>query len=152
MIETIDFKGMRIGSFETERRTSSFTRVDTMFASGLSGSSAILTIDGKHNGEGRMTVNLPRLERSGERTFEVEFTFQNIQLDKAIVRENGTLEEGITGLITYDMQMTQTRDGDTKEKSLSGTIELTGDGSPLLRFDRFRKTFRIAMSDGSLTN
>jgi len=152
MIETIDFKGMRIGSFETERRTSSFTRVDTMFASGLSGSSAILTIDGKHNGEGRMTVNLPRLERSGERTFEVEFTFQNIQLDKAIVRENGTLEEGITGLITYDMQMTQTRDGDTKEKSLSGTIELTGDGSALLRFDRFRKTFRIAMSDGSLTN
>jgi len=152
MIETIDFKGMRTGSFETERRTSNFTRIDTLFASGLSSSSAILTLDGKHNGSGQMTVTLPRLERSGERTFDVEFNFQNIQIDKAIVRENGNLEEGITGLITYDMLMIRTRDGATTEKSLSGTIELTGDGSALLRFNQFRKTFRIAMSDGSLTD
>jgi len=152
MIETIDYKGLRTGSSETRRRSASFTRIDTLFASGLSNESAILTLDGKHNGEGMMTVTLPQLERSGERTFEVEFNFQNIQIDKAIVRENGNLEEGITGLITYDMQMIRTRDGDTTEKSLSGTIELTGDGSALLRFDRFRKTFRIAMSDGSLTD
>lgn len=152
MIETIDFKGTRNGSFETARRSSNFTRIDTLFASGLSSSSAILTLDGKHNGNGQMSVELPNLERSAERTFEVEFNFQNIQIDKAIVEENGNLEEGITGLITYDMQMTQTRDGNPTEKTLSGTIELTGDGSALLRFKRFRKTFRIAMSDGSLTD
>ena len=150
LIETIDFKGMRSGSFETNRRTSSFTRIDTMFVSGLSEESAILTLDGKHNGEGQMAVTLPRLDRNGERTFEVEFDFQNIQIDKAIVQENGNLEEGITGLITYDMSMTQTRDGDTTEKNLSGTIELTGDGSALLRFDRFRKTLRIAMNSGTV--
>lgn len=148
MIETIDFKGIRTGSFETERRTSNFTRVDTLFASGLSSSSAILTIDGKHNGEGQMSVELPRLERSGERTFEVQFEFQNIQIDKAIVRENGNLEQGITGLITYSMEMTKTKDGDTREKSLSGTIELTGDGSALLRFDRFKNTFLVRLRDG----
>ena len=148
MIETIDFKGMRTGSTETERRTSSFTRTDTLFASGISNESAILTIDGKHNGEGQMSVELPRLERSGERTFEVQFEFQNIQIDKAIVRENGNLEEGITGLITYSMEMTKTKDGDTREKSLSGTVELTGDGSALLRFNRFKKTFLIRLRDG----
>jgi len=148
MIETIDFKGMRTGSTETERRSSSFTRTDTLFASGISNESAILTIDGKHNGEGQMSVELPRLERSGERTFEVQFEFQNIQIDKAIVRENGNLEEGITGLITYSMEMTKTKDGDTREKSLSGTIELTGDGSALLRFNRFKKTFLIRLRDG----
>ncbi len=150
MIETIDFKGMRTGSAETERRSSSFTRTDTLFASGISNESAILTIDGKHNGEGQMSIELPRLERSGERTFEVEFIFQNIQIDKAIVRENGNLEEGITGLITYSMEMTKTKDGDTREKSLSGTIELTGDGSALLRFDRFKKTFLVRLRDGMI--
>jgi hypothetical protein len=152
MIETIDYKGMRTGSFETERRTSSFTRIDTMFASGLSDESAILTLDGKHNGSGQMTVTLPRMDRSGERTFDVQFDFQNIQIDKAIVRENGNLEEGITGLITYNMQMVKTTNGDTTERSLTGTIELTGDGTALLRFNRFRKTFRIAMRDGSVTD
>lgn len=150
LIETIDFKGMRAGSFETDRRTSSFTRIDTMFVSGLSDQSAILSLDGKHDGEGQIAVNLPRLERSGERTFEVQLDFQNIQIDKAVVQENGNLEEGITGLITYNMTMTQTRDGDTTEKNLSGTIELTGDGSALLRFDRFRKTLRIAMNSGTV--
>ncbi len=150
LIETIDFKGMRTGSAETERRSSSFTRIDTLFASGFSNESAILTLDGKHNGEGQMAVTLPQLDRSGERTFEVQFEFQNIQIDKAIVRENGNLEEGITGLITYSMEMTRTKDGDTREKSLTGTIELTGDGSALLRFERFRKTFRIAMRNGSV--
>ena len=151
MIEAIDYKGMRNGSFETDRRTSSFTRIDTMYASGLSDDSAILTIDGKHNGNGQMSVVLPRLDRAGERTFNVQFEFQNIQIDKAIVRENGSLEEGITGLITYEMLMTQTRDGDTIEKDLSGTIELTGNGSALLRFDRFRNTFFVNLLDGSIT-
>ena len=150
LIETIDFKGMRNGSFETERRNSSFTRIDTFVVSGLSDGSAILSLDGKHNGNGQMAVNLPNLERSGERTFNVQFEFQNIQMDKAIVQENGNLEEGITGLITYDMSMTQTRDGDTTERNLSGTIELTDDGTALLRFERFRKTLRIAMNSGTV--
>lgn len=150
LIETIDFKGLRTGSAETERRTSSFTRTDTLFASGFSDQSSILTIDGNHSGQGQMTVNLPRLERSGERTFNVAFIFQDIQIDKAIVRENGTLEEGITGLITYEMEMTRTVDGDITEKTLSGTIELTGDGTALLRFKKFRKTFRIALGNGAV--
>lgn len=150
MIETIDFKSLRSGSAESERRSQSFTRADTLFASGFSDESTILTIDGNHSGQGQMTVNLPRLERSGERTFNVDFDFQNIQIDKAIVRENGNLEEGITGLITYQMQMVQTKDGNTVEKNLNGTIELTGDGSALLRFDRFNKTLRIAMRSGTV--
>lgn len=150
MIEAIDYKGMRNGSFETDRRSSSFTRIDTMFASGLSDDSAIITLDGTHNGNGQMSVVLPRLDREGERTFNVQFEFQNIQIDKAIVRENGSLEDGITGLITYEMLMTQTRDGDTIEKDLSGTIELTGDGSALLRFERFRNTFFVNLLDGSI--
>lgn len=149
-IETIDFKGIRTGLAESQRRSSSFTRIDTLFASGISNESAILTMDGKHNGEGVMTVDLPRLERSGERTYEVQLEFQNIQIDKAIVRENGNLEEGITGLITYQMQMTRTINGDTEEKNISGTIELTGDGSALLRFERFRKTLLISMRNGTV--
>lgn len=149
-IETIDFKGLRSGSAESERRSQSFTRADTLFASGFSDESTILTIDGNHSGQGQMTVNLPRLERSGERTFNVKFDFQNIQIDKVIVRENGNLEEGITGLITYQMQMERTKDGNTVEKNLNGTIELTGDGSALLRFDRFNKTLRIAIRSGSV--
>jgi hypothetical protein len=149
-IETIDYKGMRTGSAESERRSSSFTRIDTLFTSGMSDESTILTLDGNHNGEGLMTVDLPQLERSGERSFTVQFNFQNIQIDKAIVRENGNLEEGITGLITYSMQMSKTVDGDTTERNLTGTIELTGDGSALLRFNRFRKTFLIALRNGTL--
>lgn len=149
-IETIDFKGMRTGSAVTQRRTSSFTRNDSFFASGISGESTVLTLDGRHEGQGVMSVDLPRLERSGERSYEVLFEFQNIQIDKSLVRENGSLEEGITGLINYQIEMTRTKDGNTDEKNLTGTIELTGDGSALLRFKRFSKTLLISMRNGTI--
>jgi hypothetical protein len=150
LIETIDFKGMRSGMAQTERRSSSFTRTDTLFTTGISSESEILSLEGSHDGDGEMTANLRRATGTTERSYRVRFDFQNIQVDKAVVRESGSLENGITGIVTYRLKMSRTTDGQTREKTLSGIIELTGDGQALLRFDRIRDTFTIALRNGTL--
>ena len=150
LIETIDFKGVRSGMAQNERRTSSFTRTDTLFTTGISSESDILSLEGSHDGEGEMTANLVRATGTTERSYRVRFDFQNIQVDKAVVRESGSLENGITGIVTYRLKMTRTTDGQTREKTLNGIIELTGDGQALLRFDRIKDTFTIALRKGTL--
>lgn len=147
-IETIDFKGVRQGTNTTLRRSSSFTRSDTLLISGISTASEELTLEGVHRGEGRMEVNLPRLERSQERSYLNRFVFQDIRIDKALVQENGSLEEGVTGLITYELKMKNTVNGETRERDISGVIELTGDGTALLRFNRVSQFFVIGLRSG----
>jgi hypothetical protein len=150
-VQTIDFKGTRTGTASTERRSSSFTRTDTLFTTGISSESAILMLEGNHHGSGEMSANLRRVNRSMERSYQVHFEFQNIEVDKATVRENGNLEEGITGVISYRLKMTNTVNGDTREQTLSGIVELTGDGTALLRFERIQETFLIALRNGTIS-
>ncbi|MDX1590400.1 MAG: hypothetical protein R3283_00475 [Balneolaceae bacterium] len=151
-IETIDFKGMKSGSVESERKSSSFTRVDTLFTSGLYSESPILTMEGSHDGEGDMTVQLRRADGVAERSYQVRLNLIDVQIDKAVVQANGNLEEGVTGLITYEIQLQQSMSGENREKTITGTIEMTGDGTALLRFDRITKVLRLGLSDGEVTD
>ncbi len=150
LVETIDFKGTRIGTAVTQRRSSSFTRVDTLFTTGISDQSNTLFIEGNHYGKGEMSANLRRVERSMERSYEVWFDFENIRVDKDLVKENGSLEEGITGVIKYRIKMINTINGETREQNLRGIVELSGDGTGLLRFERIKETFRIALRNGTI--
>jgi hypothetical protein len=149
-IETIDFKGTREGTASGPRRSSSFSRADTLFLDGVSSASTILTLEGTHHGSGEMSANLRTRNRPDSRSYEVQFKMSDIRVDKEIVRENGPLEDGITGFISYRLKMTQTVNGQTRERLTSGTVELTGDGNALLRFDKVQDFFRIALRNGEL--
>lgn len=151
LIETIDFKGSKSGSVESARKSSSFSRVDTLFTSGLNSESPVLSLEGSHDGEGEMTVQLQQANRTVERSYQVRLNLIDVQIDKEIVNTNGTLEEGVSGLITYSIEMNGTSDGQSREKSISGTIEMTGDGSALLRFDRIEKVLRLGLRSGDVS-
>lgn len=150
-IETIDFKGTREGSTEGPFRKNRFYRFDTFYLEGVSSNSPILILQGSHEGNGEMTAELVRRETVMERSYEVSFDLEDIQIDKVAVRENGNLEEGITGFITYNLVMSRTVNGETRDRDISGVVELTGDGTALLRFNKLNEIFRIALDTGTVT-
>jgi hypothetical protein len=151
LIETIDFKGSKSGSVESVRKSSSFSRIDTLFTSGLHSESPVLRLEGSHDGEGEMTVQLQQANRTVERSYQIRLNLIDVQIDKEVVTSKGTLEEGVSGLITYSIEMNGTSNGQSREKTISGTIEMTGDGSALLRFDRIEKVLRLGLRSGEVS-
>ncbi|MGK7370625.1 MAG: hypothetical protein ACNS64_10445, partial [Candidatus Halalkalibacterium sp. M3_1C_030] len=148
-IETIDFKGWREGMLNSPRRNSFFVRQDTFLIDGVSQASNLLLIDGVHNGEG----NFRGTNGQGntlERDYQLEINFLNVQIDKEIVSQNQSLEQGVTGTLTYEMVVEKTNNGSSSTKTLRGTIEMNGDGTALLRFERFQKLFQINLDDGDV--
>lgn len=148
-IETIDFSGIRNGSLETPRKKSAFEREDDFLIDGLTDSSPFLSIDGVHRGSGNF-------EASGsdgqllERNYTILVDFLNVQIDKSQAVLGGDLSKGVTGTLTYEININRTRNGDTETKTIQGTIEFTGDGTALLRFADFSKIFRIKLDDGKV--
>jgi len=148
-IETIDYKGFREGTLNSPRRNSFFVRKDTFLIDGVSQASNILFIDGVHNGEG----NFEGTTDDGitlERDYTLEINFLNVEIDKSVVRQNQNLQEGVTGTLTYELIVEKTRNGSSSTKTIRGTIEMNGDGTALLRFDRFNKLFQINLDDGDV--
>ncbi len=150
-IETIDYKGTREGITEGTYRSNRFYRFDQFYLDGVSSASRIMTLQGSHQGNGEMNAEILRRDVVTNRTYEIEMNLLDIRIDKEIVQENGNLEDGITGFISYRLTMTRTINGETNERNLSGIIELTGDGMALLRFDKLQQFFRIGLATGSVT-
>lgn len=146
-IETINFNGHREGNVETSRRTSAFVRKDTLLINGVSAASPILQIDGVHNGNGNM-----RIERTNgdflERFYQLEINFLNIEIDKEL-SQNG-LEQGVTGTLSWEMNISRNNNGEESSKTIRGTIEMNGDGTALLRFRNFLQVFQINLNDGDV--
>ncbi len=150
-IETIDYKGTREGITEGPYRSNRFYRFDRFNLDGVSAASPVMTLQGSHQGNGEMNAEVLLRDVLTKRTYELEMNLEDIRIDKETVRENGNLEHGITGFISYRLTMTRTVNGETNERNLSGVIELTGDGTALLRFDKLRQFFRIGLATGSVT-
>lgn len=147
LIEDIDFTSFKSGDTESLYRSSDFSRADTFAIRGLSDASTTLIIDGIHNGNGSMNA----VRKNGE-TFEKSFAnqiiFTDITIDKAVVQQNGDLTAGVTGTLSYEMTMFKNNNGNQETKNVSGTIELTGDGTALLRFQNFEKLFKVNLNTG----
>ncbi|MDX1670835.1 MAG: DUF5666 domain-containing protein [Balneolaceae bacterium] len=146
-IETIDFKGFREGSIESSTKNSFFTRQDTFLIDGLTAATEILSIDGVHNGNG----NFEGTNDEGDeisKSYDVNIEFLNIQIEKAVVEANGSLEEGVTGTLTFSINIRESKNGNSETKKINGTVEMNGDGTALLRFDGFRKVFQILLHSG----
>ncbi|MFH5833696.1 DUF5666 domain-containing protein [Halalkalibaculum sp. DA384] len=146
-IESIDYNSYRQGSTETPSKTSSFLRTDTLIISGVSSASSTLRIDGVHNGSGTF-----RTERAGrpvtERGYQLEINFLNIEIDKAVAGRE--LRQGVTGTLTWEMSIEKNTDGNGDTQTLTGTIEMNGDRTALLRFQNFLKIFHVNLDDGDV--
>lgn len=146
-INSIYYTSTKQGSELSARREGNFLRVDTLSMSGLDSVSTFLAINGKHNGSGSMKMT----NREGvvmERTHQVSLKLTDVQIKKATVRANQNLEEGITGIIDYRIVSYNSKKDDG-EKVVEGTIEMTGDGTALMKFKRFTKRVLINLYDGS---
>lgn len=146
-IETIDFKGYRDGLIESLTRESQFVRRDTFFIDGVSAASPILSIDGVHYGRGQLSSQNDAGQPFQKR-YNTKISFLDIQIDKAIVQEIQSLEQGVTGTLSWEMVITNTTNGSSETKTITGTVEMNGDGTALLRFEGFKKLFLINLDDG----
>lgn len=146
-IEETDYTGMHTGTMSNQRRTSEYLRKDTLFVSGISSASDILKFHGTHYGTGAFEISSNNATVT--RNYEIAIQFNDIEIDKAVVQENGTLEEGVTGSMTYDMSFYLSNAQGEKTQDVSGTIEFTGDGTALLRFKHYPRFFRLDLFDGT---
>jgi hypothetical protein len=117
----------------------------------VSNATSILTLDGKHTGNGSITG----VRKNGdifERSFVNEINLLDIQINKDTVAYYGSLEQGVTGTLSYDMNLYKNNNGDESTKTVSGTIEMDGDGTALLRFENLTKVFKINLKSGFVTD
>jgi len=150
-IETIDFKGKREGTIVSPKKNSNFSRVDTFLIDGVSNATAIMSIDGVHHGQGSMEVKKDNGDQLS-RNYQVDINFLNIKIDKRIVKANNSLEQGVTGTLSWQMVIEKKNNGNNAVKTIRGTVEMNGDGSALLRFKKFEKLFRIRLNDGNVSD
>jgi len=145
---SVEFNGQRSGSITTIRKNSASERVAEWTMSGFDADSDVITLEGSQSKQGSMVVKT----KNGDLTKEYSMTmsFDGIELDKSF-REDSTLENKLSGTIQFEMNMVHTLpNGEIKEKSNSGSIDLAGDGKALLRIMGVRQIFTIRLKDGEV--
>ncbi|MDZ7807310.1 MAG: hypothetical protein U5K71_09350 [Gracilimonas sp.] len=150
-IENIEFTANRTGDMTSNFRSSDFNRSDTLAITGISSATSVLTLNGKHNGNGSIT-GVRKNGDTFERSFVNEINLLDIQINKDTVAYYGSLEQGVTGTLTYEMSLYKNTNGDESTKTVSGTIEMDGDGTALLRFENFPKLFKVNLKTGFVTD
>ncbi|MEX0722466.1 MAG: hypothetical protein WD357_05135 [Gracilimonas sp.] len=150
-IENIAFTASKDGDITNRFRNSEFSRADTFAIGGLSSATTLLTLDGYHYGNGSFNGVRPNGD-TFERSFVTEISFLDIEINKDTVAYYGSLEQGVTGTLTYEMSIFRNNNGNESTKTVSGTIEMDGDGTALLRFQNLNKLFRVNLSSGVVTD
>lgn len=146
-IEAISFEGTKSGQAQGPFRSSSFTKEDAFEISGLHATSGTLTMDGTHRGFGQAEGQLPD-SSTASRSYEIDITFTNIAIVKDTVLAYGSLEQGVSGTLTYSILMNKTINGVPEQTLVEGTIDLEEDGTALLRFNKIPKVIRFSLVDG----
>ncbi len=150
-IEAISFDGTKTGEAEGPFRSSSFTKTDAFEISGLHATSGILSMDGTHRGVGEAEGTFNDTT-TASRSYEIDITFQNVAIEKDTVLAYGNLEQGVSGTLTYSIQMNKTINGVPEETLVEGTIDLEDDGTALMRFNKIPKLIRFSLVDGERDN
>ena len=150
-VETINYRGKRGGTIETPKRNSMFSRIDTFLIDGVSNATSILHIDGVHHGHGKLEIKKSNGDQLS-RTYQVNINLLNIQIDKKIAESTNSLEQGVTGTLSWEMLIEKVTNGDSQVKTIRGTVEMNGNGSALLRFQDFKKLFKIQLNNGDVSD
>lgn len=148
-VNTINFTANKSGSESGDKRVGEYSKIDTIYITGLAESADLLTINGKHVGTGSSKFTL----RNGdefEKNHDIYIKFTNLIVDKATVLANENLEEGVTGTVEYRIVTFNSKLSD-EETVVEGTLELTGDGTALMDFKGFVEKAIINLLNGETT-
>lgn len=124
VLDGMVFNGFRSGVITTDLMSSTFSRTDQWAVTGLSPTSATLTIDGWHRGDGTL----------GNVRYAIDIRFLNIAIDRTLALATKSLSQGVTGTMTYAVRMERTDLASPLVKTLNGTVEFRGDGTALMRY------------------
>ncbi|MEQ9310272.1 MAG: hypothetical protein RLN90_12530 [Balneolaceae bacterium] len=146
-IEAISFQGTKAGESEGPFRSSSFTKTDAFEITGIHATTGTLNMNGTHSGIGQAEGQIND-STTASRSYEIDISFENIAIVKDTVLTYGSLEQGVSGTLTYSIQMNKTVNGVPEETLVEGTIDLEEDGTALLRFNKLPKVIRFSLVDG----
>lgn len=147
LIETIGFNGVKSGHHTGPMRSSEFERNANWLLEGFGASSPVMTLAGNQSHYGSMSFQGP--ENSFSRVFTMDFNLVDITIEKPS-GDGEDLEYLVTGLIEYEMEVTTIRNGNEVTRTHSGTIELNGDGTALLRVLGFQNIVRLHLATGQV--
>ncbi len=147
-VATIEFVGRREGTHTGPVRNAEFLRESEWTLTGLEPASTLIHLTGTQTHTGSMSINAP--DTSFSRSYRLHMDFTDVTLDKGY-RNAETLEGMVSGTIQYEIEMVRTGgDGAAETKTLSGSIDLTGDGRALLRIMGVRQVVRIDLARGTI--
>ncbi|MEX2641049.1 MAG: hypothetical protein WD266_10195 [Balneolales bacterium] len=148
-IEIIDFSGERTGSITTYENGlavnySTYQRADNYRIDGLAFDSPSLTIEGNYEGQGRLEGINAEKEAFSSDDYSIKIKLLNVQVNKTHFEDHHNFRQGVTGGLEY--VLTPDQDSETR---LTGNVELTGDGTALLKFRNFNQIFTLTLMDNS---
>lgn len=147
-VATVQFTGDREGTMTNRRQSSTTNREAAWLMSGLEDASTTIRLNGTQSNSGTMTAITPRGDVS--RVFNLDLSFADVTIDKSFEADS-TLENKVTGTITFDMNMTHTLpNGEIREKTNSGSIDLAGNGRAILRIMGIRTLYSINLATGDV--
>ena len=148
-IESINYNANREGEILTARKNSFFVRTDTFLIDGVSDATPLLSIDGVHNSNGNIEVDNQVENKVFERSYELEINFLSIEIEKPT---SGPIDlsRGVTGTLSWEMTIRKSANGSSTSKTLRGTVEMSGDGTALLRFQNLFKRFQVNLTNGDV--
>jgi hypothetical protein len=145
-IETIAFNGTHEGFTEGPMRRSEFERTASWTLDGFGASHPSMGLSGLQSHNGSMTIS-NREGVQASRSYSMNFNLVDISIQKPNGSEN-RLEYLVTGIIEYDVELITMRNGQEHIQEFSGTIELNGDGSALMRVLGLQRVFRLQLATG----
>jgi hypothetical protein len=147
-VAQIRFTGKREGSITAPRRSSTTSREATWLMQGMENASTTIRLNGTQKNSGSMAGATPNGDFSRE--FTLTLNFADVTLDKSFEADS-TLETNVTGTITFNMTMKHTLpNGEIREKTNQGSIDLAGNGKALLRIMGIRTLFAINLATGNV--
>lgn len=147
-VEAIRFTGNRELIINRPMVSSQAQRSANWFLSGLS-SGNVHTLSGSQSSSGDITINNPQ-RGTMSRSYEMNLQFVDVTIEKAL-RDADIVEDNISGRIQYETIIIRTVNGEEEVREISGTIELTGNGSALLRIMGLNRVYRINLADGAVS-
>lgn len=150
-IEAISYTGTKIGSHIGPYRGSSFSKSNKFDLSGIHATSSILSLDGVHTGNGS-AQGVTRDSVEASRNYDINITFENVTINKDTVKAYGSIENSVTGTLIYSINMSKNIGGEVDEKIIEGTVDLSEDGTALMRFNKFPQVIRFSLGNGERKN
>lgn len=147
-VDSVAFQGARQGFVRHLRgdslgRQSTYEQTATWTLSQLADNTTPALLAGRQTRTGTHARRSP--DGMASRTFTVQLSARRIQ-----IREN---EAGLTfaarGEVAYVLTMEVMRNGQTRTRTVEGTLQLDGNGRALLRVFGLARVYRVSLADGT---